>query len=396
MRKHVLLFVHGMGAYVTADGKPDETWFNDSAAALKEQYVKYPIVSLTSFEDRFEIVHINYDTEIFKLVSRWQTESKTILASGIPAAPAEKLVGWLNNAAKIDNNFAWTHAACVILYRFFPLMRQRIKVSVAAQFQQALATNADGPVSAWSVISHSLGTIVTHDVLQAMDSTTPNEAGISILDAMVPSANLLAMVANVSKILETDSPVYDGVVVPQSMVKHSSACYSYLSYRNEFDPFVRLDPFDPGNLPAWSLAKANGSFVDVFTHNIHDLDTHSFRNYIVNPNVHIPLLESLVGLGSITPQQAADARAQFQDVPVATVKTALQDVMARVNPQLAGKADLDAWFELIGLFFAQQTAQPSNAPGGASAAVAAVAATAATGAAAAITAGAKNSTGTPP
>jgi hypothetical protein len=354
MRKHVLLLVHGMGPYVTAGGEPDDAWFNDCVAALREQYVKYPLVNQKLFEETFEIVHVNYDIEIFKLVSRWQTESQAVLAAGIPAAaPAQKLVGWLKDSAKLDNNFAWSHAACVILYYFFPLMRQRIKISVAAQIQQALATNHDGAVSAWSIIAHSLGTIVTHDVLQALDSTTPNQAGISILDAMAPSANLVAMVANVSKILETDSKVYGSLVVPQSMVQNQSACYSYLSCRNEFDPFVRVDPFAPGDLPAWKLAQANGSFIDVPSHNIHELNTHSFRNYIVNPDVHIPLLEKLVGPGSITGQQAADARGQFKNVPDATCQQALQAIMARVDPQLAGKTDLNAWFELAGLFNAQ-------------------------------------------
>jgi hypothetical protein len=367
MRKHVLLFVHGMGAYVTQDGKPDDTWFNDCAAALKEQYVKYPLVNLKSFEDAFEIVHINYDTVIFELVTRWQTESQAILAAGIPAAaPAEKLVGWLKDAAKLDNNFAWSHAACVILYRFFPLMRQRIKINVAAQFQKALAANHDGAVSTWSVIAHSLGTMVTHDVLQALDSTTPNEAGISILDAMVPSANLVAMIANVSRVLQKDSDVYNSLVIPQSMIQNQAACYSYLSTRNEFDPFVRVNPFDPGDLPAWNLARSNGSFVEVFAHNIHDLDPHSFRNYIVNPAVHIPLLIKLVGPGAITDAQAREAIGQFQNVPMSTVQQAFQTVVQKIQPELAGKADFSAWFDWAGRFYAElKKLQGGSAPAGA-------------------------------
>ena len=364
MRKHVLLLVHGMGSYVKNDGAPDDTWFNDTAAALKEQYVKYPIVNLQSFEDRFEIVHINYDIEIFKLVLRWQTESQEIMKQSISAAaPAKALVGWLNNAAKLDDNFAWTHAACVILYWFFPVMRQRIKVSVASQIHDALATNQDGPVSQWSVIAHSLGTIVTHDVLQAMDTTTPNEEGISILDAMVPSATVLAMVANVSKILETDSKVYSGVVVPQSLLQRQSACFSYLSCRNEFDPFMRVNPFDPQGQPAWNLAKTNGTFVDAFIRNVHELNTHSFRNYIVNPDVHIPLFEKLVGPNCITAQQAADARAQFQNVPASTVQTGLQQILAKINPQLASSSNINNWVQLAGLFFAQLKANGGDGLG---------------------------------
>src|SRR5262245_15655938 len=119
MRKHVLFFVHGMGAYVNAAGEADNTWSIDAAAALKEQYDKYAFVRRKPFEERFDVVHINYDTEVFKLIKRWQDESQAVLGAGVPTAgPALKLVEWLDGGAKLDNNFAWTHAACVILYRF--------------------------------------------------------------------------------------------------------------------------------------------------------------------------------------------------------------------------------------------------------------------------------------
>lgn len=353
MRKHVLFFVHGMGAYVNAKGEPDNTWFDDAKNALKEQYDKYEFVKRKRFEDTFELVYVNYDTEIFKLVKRWQDESQKILAAGIPAAvPAQKLVGWLDNAAQLDNNFAWSHAACVILYYFFSLMRQRIKIHVANQFQKALAPNQDGAVSTWSVIAHSLGTIVTHDVLHAMDSTTPNQAGISILDTMVPSANVIAMVANVSKILETDPKVYESLVVPQSMVQNQSVCYNYLNCNNQYDPFVLPEPFNPGDREAWALAKANGTYVDISIRNVHELNVHSIRNYLVNPDVHIPLLEKLVGVGSIAPQEAAAERGKFKDVPDTAIKQKLNGITTRLHEKVPDQWNKNAWFELAGKFFA--------------------------------------------
>lgn len=354
MRKHVLLFVHGMGAYVSAAGEADNTWSIAAAAALKEQYDKYALIRRKSFEDRFEVVHINYDTEIFKLVSRWQTESRAVLAAGVPsAAPATKLLKWLNDAAKLDDNFAWTHAACVILYFFFPLMRQRLKIHVAGQIQKALAPNEDGAVATWSVIAHSLGTIVTHDVLHAMDSTTPNEAGVSALDAMVPSANVIAMIANVSKLLETDVRVYDSLVVPQSMVQNQSCCFSYLNCNNRFDPFVQPVPFRPGpEKTAWKLAEANGSYLDIATENIHELNVHSLRNYLANPKVHIPLLEALVGGGMVTDEERLKANNEFQNIPDALLQTGLEKVKGRVTTELGGNPDAARWFDLAGVFFA--------------------------------------------
>jgi hypothetical protein len=354
VRKHLLFFVHGMGAYVKADGTADDTWSKDAASALKEQYDKYKFVRRKPFDERFEVVHINYDTEIFKLVKRWQAESQTILGAGVPTAEsAVKLVAWLNDGAKLDDNFAWTHAACVILYRFFPLMRQRLKIHVANQIQRALAPNAQGAVSTWSIVAHSLGTIVVHDVLHAMDSTTPNQAGISILDTMVPSAQVVAMIANVSKVLENDVSVYDSLVVPQSMVQNQSCCFSYLNCNNQFDPFVRPLPFaPPEGHPAWTLARSNGTYLDIPIANVHDLNVHSLRNYLVNPAVHIPLLERLVGLGSVTEQEQSAALEDFQNVSDQAIESARKEIETRLRARFAGDPSVAQWFDLAGVLFA--------------------------------------------
>lgn len=355
MRKHVLFFVHGMGAYVNAAGEADHSWSSDAAAALQEAYEKYAFIKRIPFEERFEVVHINYDTEIFKLVKRWESESQSIVGAGVASAgPARKLVEWLDGGAELDDNFAWTHAACVILYRFFPLMRQRIKIHVANQMQKALVPNELGAVSTWSIIAHSLGTKVTHDVLNAMDSTTPNEAGISILDTMVPSAQVVAMIANVSKVLEDDDEnVYDSLVVPQSMVQNQSCCFSYLNCNNDLDPFTRPKPFrPPASLPAWALAKENGTYLDIRTKNVHELNVHSLRNYLKNPQVHIPLLEHLVGFGSVTKAEKEREIGNFKDIPDEILETARKKLEEQLGEEFAGDLQVKKWFEFAGRFFA--------------------------------------------
>ncbi len=338
MRKHVLFLVHGMGAYVRDDGSADDSWSDKAAAELKTVFGNFPGITV-AFEDFFEVININYDTVFNDLIQRWATEAETIIDSGIEAAaPVEKMVSWLTNGAETDDNFAWTHAGDVILYRFINLVRQRVKVHVANQFHDALQPNADGPVIQWSVIAHSLGTIVTHDVLHAMDSTTPNEQGISILDATVPNANIVAMLANVSKRLETNVKVYESAVVPPGV------CDIYLNANNRYDPFVNdalLVPerFKPVGLAAWDKAAADDAYLDVEIENIHEINVHSFKNYIVNPAVHIPILEALVGFGSISQAEKDNAVSQFQNLPFPSKQ---QDLENLTQPM-----DQD-WFSLTG------------------------------------------------
>lgn len=315
MRKHILIFVHGMGVYVKENtGKPDNTWGKDSAKALKEQYEKYPSL-VTPFDDLFEPVYINYDVVFHDILRRWAEEERTISAQGIEAAEvATRMVRWLNGVDQTDDNFAWTHVGDVILYRFFNLVRQRVKITVAKQIHEALEPNSEGGVTRWSIIAHSLGTAVTHDVVHAMNSTTPNEAGIPILDTMAPRANLIAMIANESKCLENNADVYESVVVPPT------SCDVYLSANNKFDPFVSEklqvpERFNPAGHALWDTAFRKNKFINIETENIHEVNVHSIRNYLVNPHVHIPLLRALCGPGSIPESLAQAARDNFKNIP---------------------------------------------------------------------------------
>ena len=346
MRKHILIFVHGMGSYVNASGTPNHSWSKGAAKALKEQYERYALLSAVPFNDRFEVVHINYDTEFHKLLKRWDEEGQKILASGDASdSDVGKLLAWIQGGSETDDNFAWTHVSDVILYRFFSLVRQRIKVHVANQFRNVLAPNADGAVDRWSIIAHSLGTIVTHDVLHALDSTTPNQAGISILDSMVPAANVVAMIANVTKIMETDVDVYESLIVPSSAVQMHSACFRYMSCNNQFDPFVNPEPFDPAGHTPWDVALANESFLDIETENVHHLNVHSIDNYLVNPAVHIPLFERLCGEGSILANEKQDAFGNFVNIPDETVEEAFDLLIEEFEDE--------EWIELIGILFAR-------------------------------------------
>jgi len=78
---------------------------------------------------------------------------------------------------------------------------------------------------------------------------------------------------------------------------------------------------------------------------------HSLRNYLVNPAVHIPLLERLVGIGMITDEEKAEAK-KFKDVSDEVVKAALTTISAKLKDQFGGDPKASQWFDLAGTFFA--------------------------------------------
>ena len=145
---------------------------------------------------------------------------------------------------------------------------------------------------------------------------------------MVGNAHVVAMIANVSRTLETDVRVYESAVRPPDGAGGPAVCDEYVSCNNKLDPFVAEalaipERFDPSGVAAWDRAKANGTFVDVEIGNVHQLNVHGLRNYMVNPAVHIPILERMCGFGLISDQQKQDALNNFQDVPDQTKRDAL-------------------------------------------------------------------------
>lgn len=336
MRKHVLFTIHGMGVFVDAEGEVDTRWSDETAAVFKELYSRY--FDSPSFDERFEVVALSYDDVFNDVVQRWASESRAIKEKGVEAAAdATKMLGWLEAGADLDDNFAWNHVGDVILYRFFLLVRQRVKARVAKQIHDALKPNADGSVTRWFVLAHSLGTGVIHDTLHAMNTTTPNEDGVSLLDAAVPAASVVAMLANVSKRVETDVDVYQSVVVPPK------ACEVYISANNRFDPIVAEslqipERFSPDGVAAWEDARLDEAFLDIEISNVHEVNTHSVKNYLVNPAVHIPILEAMMGYGSIPPAKKQQVTDDFSDLPDALIKARLDELKSRVDP---------AWMERI-------------------------------------------------
>ncbi len=336
-----------MGDYVEDNGAIQLDWANSAKAVLEDLYKQYDILKRIPFDDRFETVGINYDTVFNNLIKRWAEQSAALRATGVPI---EGVVGdvfqWLESGAKQEDNFAWTHIADVVLYRFFDLVRQRVKTQVAKQITAVLKPNNKGSVTGWSVISHSLGCAITHDVLHAMDSTTPNEAGISILDSMVPSASVVAMIANVSKVLESDMQVYDSQVVPPTPLKPNTACFNYLSASHKLDPFLLPEKFDPKDEAEWKEAKKQKTFIDVRIDNIHEINVHSFKNYLVNPTVHIPLFERMAGNGTIKTAEKDAALAGFKKVP----DTDVEDIAKKILKDSKVPAG-ESWLKRFGTFY---------------------------------------------
>src|SRR5262245_5654033 len=112
---HRLFLIHGMGTN-------EAGWEKPFVETLKKHYGSYKNLARTPFEQQFTVTPVTYDDVLREIVDQWQTGAKAIAkaSADVNAGIAQDLTAWLKKAGQTRGNFAWTHAADVLLYRVYP------------------------------------------------------------------------------------------------------------------------------------------------------------------------------------------------------------------------------------------------------------------------------------
>lgn len=312
-----LFVIHGMGVF-------DGTWVKPVETLLKDIYGRYRTLSSVPQKDRFTVHPIRYDDVLSDLVKKWQADANAVskLSVGVGADAAEALVGWLKTAGE---GFTWTHAADVLLYRCFSDVREAVLVTVANQILKVVNADLNQFQDArWGVLAHSLGTAVAHDALHALWTT--ELAGERVGPDKVKAAFVM-MVANVSRVLETDVSVLKSVVQPGTASNKDRGCENFVTVRHALDPFTIPRMFDP---PAWPDPEtvAQGRYQSIRVTHFRDRNIHGFEHYLRNPAVHIPLMRLLANRKTaVTASEEKTALEEFTDfggLPAEMVTTELK------------------------------------------------------------------------
>ena len=284
-----LFVIHGMGVF-------DDSWVEPVEAQLSEIYGGYETLSSVPQSSRFTIHPIRYDDILTDLVKKWQDDANAIsrLSAGVNAATAEALVGWLKTAG---TGFVWSHAADVLLYRCFSDVREAVVVTVANQIVKVITDDLNTlQESRWGVLAHSLGTAVAHDALHALWTTVFPDG--SRFDPADVKAAFVMMVANVSRILETDVDALTSVVQPGRPSNADRGCLNYVTARHALDPFTIPRMFDPEQWPD-AATVAQGRYQSVRVNHFRERNIHGLRHYLAHPAVHIPLMRLLADRKSV-------------------------------------------------------------------------------------------------
>jgi hypothetical protein len=297
--KHIIFLVHGMGDFKEKWSTTVQAGQTKSVQALiKEKYKSWPQVSWVDFDNNFEFCEINYNKEFEALREQWKDSanklSTALSAVGISDGIINKLTSFADFPSK--DTFTNTHVLDVILYRYIKQITATVRSSVITQILAKLSEQSNSNKFKWSIISHSLGTAVTHDALHALYTAKIDDLKANNLGKITfPTA--VIMLANVSHVLENDFPVYKSALAPGAPGRSESACRRYLNIRHEWDPIPAVKKFNPTESWPDPAVRNKNLYKEVLLKAINPPDArvvHDFEHYLDNPKCHAALFGALV------------------------------------------------------------------------------------------------------
>lgn len=334
--KHTIFLVHGMGVHQS------NVWIKEITRKLKSVSKNYQFFKTNNLEDYVEFFPINYDNVINKILEEWKNAEDIVEFAKLHGLTDKKVFDYLKSLTDEEKKFLWEYVGDVIIYRFFPTYKNLIRISVIEQFAKKINQLIDSSGQAvCSVIAHSLGTIVAHDSLHKL-GTEDWENVTNVLSPEHWKFNSIFMIANTSKLLESDIDPYKSIVKPGKSGDKDSYCYHYFNFWHYLDPVPNLKKFNPD----WDK-----DYESIELNHFRKYNIHAFTHYLDNPKVHIPIFRSTVGFYSVLPDeenQAIQNYPQFGDDLV--FGEDVKEFIEKLKKLLSGGGE-DKWIEIILEFY---------------------------------------------
>jgi len=322
----LIFLVHGMGRH-KHDGA--DAWWRPLVQQLIQSASALGAPPLT--EENF--VPISYDDALQKIVDNWQDKASAISKLG-PLVGADKiaeLVGWMKAPDSKLGQFFWTHVVDVLLYRYFSLVREKVRASVARQLVTALeAAEKQDTVNAY-IVAHSLGTAVIHDVLHQL-FLWPSPGKTKTYDPRRRKFDGLVMVSNVSRVLEWSPGVFGSLVRPEGAGGTAGCVLRFVNVRHKLDPFWMPQPFNPPAewIPPAYKEGPEAKFRLVEVSHLHEANVHGLEHYFKHPAAHCALLRTIFGDQVISDDDLAQAERDFPAVKLPGWSAEKQDNLKRL------------------------------------------------------------------
>ncbi|MCK6445318.1 MAG: hypothetical protein L6Q99_02910 [Planctomycetes bacterium] len=336
MAGSLLFVVHGMGVHAPG-------WEAEVRTKLEEVAGRYSghAANPAGLWNDLELVPVGYDDILSDAIDRWRTNAGGIADFARRNAQLEGLdADFLEKFANEDPNFFWTHVCDVLLYRFFELYRKAIRARVAKQIVDRVRQLPNDAFDDCSVLAHSLGTAVTHDTLHLLATSTFGGASkpYGVLNSRFRA---IVMLANTSRVLQTEFKAYDSVVRGGSRTSKVSNCSQFMSWRHEWDPICLVRRFAPDKWPT------TFNWIDSVSH-FREANVHGFTHYLDNPRIHIPLLELALGKAIAKPSERIDKVDKYEKFGGRLRKVPeIEALVAKIFAEIARLNENSDWATLL-------------------------------------------------
>lgn len=308
----VLVLVHGMGVN-------DDTWSDGVKTKLDEVAGRYTeFKGKAPFTKRLSVRQIRYDRCFSDVIDSWKNNSGELDAWATGQGRSlPKVVSWLNDALpqsqKAAEGFLWSTAMDPVLYRGFGLVRDQVRSLVMDQLVKILAEEAaKGQSLDVTIVAHSLGTAVMHDVLHKLaNGDVPAEVkGTDVLRPDKWKFSNLFMLADVCLLgpsVLRSIDYYSSIVRPvKPDGSQDGYCRKFFEVWHRYDPFAIATPFRPTD---WGSGYRPIGPLQHFR----QANVHGFLHYLDHPRVHIPLIQYALA-DAVIGDEADEKIAAYPDV----------------------------------------------------------------------------------
>jgi len=294
-------------------------------------------------DESMEIIEFNYSETLDNIRKKLAKDAQEILdvfPNGTPGIEiVHKLLAFQANLS--EDEFLYTHWLDVALYSLY--YGEAIRVELAKKLNTVFKEAANRRVH---IIAHSLGTAVLHDTLDKFYKVLgPGEAGGDYPYLRAGGHNLKTVwtFANVSKLVSVLNNVADQG--PTMVRSGPTGCTDSLyNIYHTLDPFCWFEPYKEN-----TVTIENGRHFE--TKIVRKKNTHSFQEYVANPEVAKYLLAELVQ--AVEPLKSDNFAAYVEKHKENTPNGLYDKIESKIDEIKAGRkqlSDIKDLFELLKKF----------------------------------------------
>lgn len=285
--KRVLFLAHGVGNH---SNEPGKEWWKGEVEKIKEVAGSLTDDAESGFEagqlqeavDNTVFVGLTYDDLLSEFV-KTLFEQDEDLKEALRLVGFDELANFFDQAA--DKQFLRDYLFDILIYRGMREHRGHIRRHLLDQIYPTLQQEGTRKVE-YSVMAHSLGTVVMHDTVHLMSI---DEGSVYRLGSPFYFSNIF-MVANTSALLRNEYDPRESSVRPYVGRNDPGYVDFYFDFAHKLDPVAQFYSFD-----GYVQGRMKKQYKHVEVDHFQQLNIHGYTHYLSDPRVYLNIFWGLYG-----------------------------------------------------------------------------------------------------